>query len=52
MENAAFSGFMIPTFTDKPANAERSAAAVGGGGLVEMVQTDILDTQIMVNEEG
>ena len=22
------------------------------GGLVEMVQTDILDTKIMVNEEG
>ena len=50
MEDAAFSGFMIHTFTDKPPTLEEAQQLLGG--LVEMVQTDILDTQIMVNEEG
>ena len=50
MEDAAFSGFMIRTFTDKPPTLEEAQQLLGGP--VEMVQTDILDTQIMVNEEG
>ena len=50
MEDAAFSGFMIYTFTDKPPMLEEAQQLLGG--LVEMVQTDILDTQIMMNEEG
>ena len=50
MEDAALSGFMIHTFTDKPPMLEEAQQLVGG--LVEMVQTDIPDTQIMVNEEG
>lgn len=50
MEDAAFSGFMIRTFSDKPPTLEEAQQLFGG--LVEMVQTDIPDTQIMVNEEG
>ena len=50
MEDAAFSGFMIRTFSDKPPTLEEAQQLLGG--LVEMVQTDIPDTQIMVNEEG
>ena len=50
MEDAALSGIMIHTFTDKPPMLEEAQQLVGG--LVEMVQTDIPDTQIMVNEEG
>ena len=41
---------MIHTFTDKPPTLEEAQQLVGG--LVEMVKTDIPDTQIMVNEEG
>ena len=50
MEDAAFSGFINHTSTDKPPTLEEAQQLFGG--LVELVQTDILDTQIMVNEEG